>query len=897
MMRRLVFLTLALLPALAAATPWQPEASAGGFSSYRLANGFRLILAPFPDAATTRIELLVKTGSKHEGYGETGMAHLLEHMLFKGAGRRPDLKRELTALGATWNGTTNTDRTNFFATVRADPDKIDEAIRIEADRFLRPTFSAADLASEMTVVRNELERNDNDPGSLISRALQRQSFFWHGYGRPTIGARSDIENAPFSALQAFHRRHYRPDNAALIVTGKFDATRVLELSAQLFAEAKNPAAPPPTTWTREDPDRLQQRADIYREGGSTVAAAAWLLPGSSNRQTLAVGLALPALCADSWGSLRRSLVDQRKLALDVACAVQERPEYALLVANAAHGKDADAASLAAALREAVGKFARDGIDAAQLQRVRSARLRRLERARLSPEATANRLSAAEVAGDWRLSFVEQDIVSELTLDEINAALRYWIGGVAPAEVLLHHGQPARMPAPPAPENPRRLIGERDWPAPTLKIDPLPQSTAALAAATQEIPLDDPSATAALISRRTQDGMAWLSIANDFGNVDALRDRLTACQFASNLLAEGGGGIDRAELRRRLEILQARVSHSLGWISLQAPPENLAPALELLLTVRRAPNLPAAAFERDKAAAIAGLEAAARQPAALAAKQLALRFDNYPAGHPARPRPLDELKRELQALTLDDVRRCSSDFGGRSSLRIGVVGDLGEDDVRGFWQALQSLPKAAFPYRRIARPTAPTQVDTRDIVVALPRFPNADITGLAILPLRDDADDYLPLALAVRLLGGDAASRLRVRLREQEGLAYSVSASLSASAFDARAGLTIQASVASDQAEKARDILREELARALAEGFSTVEVDAGIRNWQEQRRQSLQSEGAYSQRLLHAQLTGRDDAWEAARDADIAALTRERVNAALRRHLGQAELVWAIGKGE
>lgn len=191
-MRRLALLTIALaaLPVLAAATPWQPEASAGGFSSYRLDNGFRLILAPFPDAAATRIELLVKTGSKHEGYGETGMAHLLEHMLFKGAGQRPDLKRELTALGATWNGTTNSDRTNYFATVRADPDKVDEAIRIEADRFLRPTFSAADLASEMTVVRNELERNWNATTTIPAAWLPARCNARASSGTATGGRRS-----------------------------------------------------------------------------------------------------------------------------------------------------------------------------------------------------------------------------------------------------------------------------------------------------------------------------------------------------------------------------------------------------------------------------------------------------------------------------------------------------------------------------------------------------------------------------------------------------------------------------------------------------------------------------------------------------------------------------------
>ena len=198
------------------------EVSAGGLSSYTLANGFKIILIPFPTASNVRVELLVKTGSKLEGYGETGMAHLLEHMLFKGAGDRKNVKDDLTAMGASWNGTTTADRTNYFETLSSDPLKLDEVIRLEADRFIRAKFTKADLESEMTVVRNELENSERNPSRLLFDAIGRMSFVWHGYARSTIGARTDIENTSYEELRAFHRKHYRPDNAALIVSGNFD---------------------------------------------------------------------------------------------------------------------------------------------------------------------------------------------------------------------------------------------------------------------------------------------------------------------------------------------------------------------------------------------------------------------------------------------------------------------------------------------------------------------------------------------------------------------------------------------------------------------------------------------------------------------------------------------------
>ncbi len=318
-------------PAWPAVLPTAPQArldaQAGGIASWTLANGFKIILAPFPAAGSARVELLVKTGSKLEGYGETGMAHLLEHLLFKGAGERADLKRDLTALGARWNGTTSADRTNYFETVAAEPDKIAEAIRIEADRFIRPRFTREDLASEMTVVRNEFERQEREPMPVVMRALQRLSYAWHGYGRPTIGARSDIEGAPFEALQAFHRRHYRPDNAALIVSGQFDPQQVLALAASQFAPAVNPDQPRVSHWTREPAEAATRRSELWLPAGTTLAASAWRLPGWRQREAHALDLASAAVCDPDWGSLRRELVLEQKLAASAYCGVRLQADY------------------------------------------------------------------------------------------------------------------------------------------------------------------------------------------------------------------------------------------------------------------------------------------------------------------------------------------------------------------------------------------------------------------------------------------------------------------------------------------------------------------------------------------------------------------------------------------
>lgn len=879
-----------------AAAPATLEAQAGGFSSYVLPNGFRIILAPFPAAANVRVELLVKTGSKLEGYGETGMAHLLEHMLFKSAGPRKDIKSDLTALGASWNGTTNAERTNYFETVAAEPDKVDAAIRLEADRFIRASFTREHLASEMTVVRNELERNDSDAGSLVMRALQRQSYFWHGYSRPTIGARSDIEDAPFSALQAFHKKHYRPDNAALIVSGNFDAARVLALAGKLFAEARNPAAPKITSWTREEARATTNRSELTLPAGKTIAASAWKLPGMTERETYALDLASSAICAEDWGSLRKELVLERKLAVSAYCGTQIQSDYSLLIASASAGKDADAEALSAALRGHLEKAAANGISAEQLERARQNELTAWERLESDHETLAPLLSQAELGGDWRLFFWQRDMVKAVTLAEANAALKKWLVAVNRSDVLLRHADGVSAPEIAKATPAAGLVWGKTWAPVAKSADPIPTSVGELARATQKIALDGDKARAALISRRTQGNLAWVVLANDYGNEATLSGRRAACAMGNNLLAYGGAGLSRDQLSAKLEALQAEWSLGLGGIVLEAPRQNIDAALDILLAAWAAPALPVNEFERIKSASIASLEAALKNPGNVAATQSGLRFDNYPAGHPLQPRPLEQQLAESRAVTLADATACVNDFAGISHVRLAMVGAFTPQDVSATWNKIARLPAARIPYARVRDVAVPTTVDTTPIRISMPEKPNASISGAALLAMTDESPDFPALRIAVKILGGDADSRVWKRLRETDGLAYGAGVSLAGSSFEPRSRVTLQASAASDKSEAALAALQEELVRALKEGFTEQEVSRAKKAWAEERKNMLRAEKSFAGTLAQGLYTGHDYAWVAQYDAKIARLSTAEVNAALRKYLQDAPIVWAIGRG-
>ena len=233
--------------------------SVEGITEYSLTNGLNVLLYPDNSKQTITVNMTYKVGSRHEGYGETGMAHLLEHLVFKGTPNHPNIPNELSSHGSRPNGTTWYDRTNYFETFNATEDNLKWALDLEADRMVNSYIAKKDLETEMTVVRNEFESGENNPTGVLMQRVMSTAYLWHNYGQTTIGARSDIENVPIENLQAFYRKYYQPDNAVLTVAGKIDEAKTIVLINQYFGKIPRPSRILTPTYTAEpiqDGERL-----------------------------------------------------------------------------------------------------------------------------------------------------------------------------------------------------------------------------------------------------------------------------------------------------------------------------------------------------------------------------------------------------------------------------------------------------------------------------------------------------------------------------------------------------------------------------------------------------------------------------------------------------------------
>ncbi|MGA8578386.1 MAG: pitrilysin family protein, partial [Bryobacteraceae bacterium] len=245
----------------------QKVTSVEGITEYAYPNGLHVLL--FPDASKPKVTVNVTylVGSRQEGYGETGMAHLLEHLMFRETKTRTTIKKDVSDHSSQFNGSTAWDRTNYFETVNATDENLRWALALEADRMVNTRVEKEILDKEMTVVRNEFEAGENNPLNMMFQRLLETAYLWHAYGHLPIGNRSDIEHVPIERLAAFYHKYYQPDDAVLTIAGKFDQTTILQWVAETLGRIPRPARTLEATYTVE-PTQDGERSVILRRVGS-----------------------------------------------------------------------------------------------------------------------------------------------------------------------------------------------------------------------------------------------------------------------------------------------------------------------------------------------------------------------------------------------------------------------------------------------------------------------------------------------------------------------------------------------------------------------------------------------------------------------------------------------------
>lgn len=860
-----------------------------GACEYTLKNGLRVVLLPDASKPVATVNIVYNVGSVHENYGETGMAHLLEHMLFKGTPRHPDIPGEMKKRGIEKNASTWYDRTNYFGTFPANDETLDWVLGMEADRMVNSYVAKKDLDSEMTVVRNEMEEGENNPYGILNERTLSTAFLWHNYGNDTIGARSDVENVPIERLQAFYKTWYRPDNATLVVAGKFDANATLAKIDRHFGAVAKPKTPLPAFYTVEPTQDGERMVTVRRSGDIQIVNLTYHIPGKAHPDTAALQVLVNLLSHQPSGRLHKALVET-KLAAGAYAGYFSLRGGSTSTFSLHAPKDADIAKAEAELLRIAEGFASSPITDEEVRAAKQRIANSYERDLADAGNLAMELTETIAVGDWRLYFLHRDRIAAVTVDDVNRVARTYF---KPSNRTLGRFVPTDAPdrvevaaAPPAADALKGYVGKQAMTA----GEAFDASHANIAARTETFVIGE-KLKVSLLPKDTRGDAVFVNAIFRFGDVDALRGRSKYVgNVAGALLMTGTTDMSRDEIAKRMDALKAIGGVSGGRqsasIVLQAKRETLADALALSARVLRDANYPQNEFDQYKLQMITGLEAARKEPSTVAGMAMSEYFDPWPAGHPFSSVSMDEWLAGIKAITRDELVAFHRDFYGTAEGEIAIVGDFDPAAVKTQLRALFADWRSPHAYKR--EPTRYTAVPAKTERGETPDKANAIFLARTNVSFNQDDEDYAALIVANKIFGGDPLkARLGDRLRQKDGLSYGATSDID---FDNSVGgrndagaLTIQAIVAPENMAKLDAAVREEYARFIRDGVTETEVRDAVNSLLTEREQARAEDQRLLGYLVNGLSDGRDMAWWIKADAAAKALTAARVNAAIRKH--------------
>ncbi|SHH07782.1 pitrilysin family protein [Massilia sp. CF038] len=898
----------------AAAVPGAPAAQAGrhgapvkvtsveGITEYRLANGMRVLLFPDASKPTLTTNIVYMVGSRHENYGETGMAHLLEHLLFKPTKNfglkkgTPSVVQVLNASGAEFNGTTWYDRTNYHSTFPANDANLRQMLALEADRMVNSPIDQNDLwnaktgKGEMTVVRNEFEMGENDPVNVTTERLQAVAFDWHNYGKSTIGARSDIEQVDVARLRAFYQRYYQPDNALLMVAGRFDEAKVLAQINDLFGRIPKPSRKLTPTYTREPVQDGERAVTVRRVGGTQYVGAGYHTAPSGHPDAVALEVLGHILTEAPAGRLHKALVES-KLATSVSSDSVSNLEPGYRIFGAVVPKELALGDTEAAMLKVLENLKAQPVTDAEVARARLNMMKQIELAANDTASLTVALTEAMAAGDWRLFFVQRDQLEKMDAATVQAAAEKYL---KPSNRTLGRFIPTdaaeRTEVPAAADVSGQVDGYRGraLAAQGESFDPSPAN---IEARLERFTLPN-GLRGALLSKTTKGGVVNLTLQMRTGSADALKGRGDAAALTAALLARGTERLTRQDIRDAFDKLGTVVNMGGGAtgvsVSLMTKRANLAASLALVAEILKTPTFPETEFAEILRQQINAIEQQLPEPQALADNARSRLVDATPEGHVNHVRTLPQQLADLKAVSLADVRAFHRDFYGANNITLAVVGDFDAAALKAQVTDLFGAWQATLPYVRIAATVK--EVAGQKVVIDTPEKANSTLFAVLPLALKDDHPDYPALMLANHMLGGGALhSRLANRIRQNEGLSYGVGSFLNVSARDPVGLWAAYAISAPQNTARVEAALREEVALALKDGFTEAELAEAKKGWRQAEEVARTDDGSLAGYLANYLSYGRTLDYDKAFEAQVAALKVGQVNAALRKYLDPAKV--------
>lgn len=881
--------------AVAQTTP-RPVTTVEGLKEYELSNGLRVLLIPDASQTNLVVNIVYKVGSRHEGYGESGMAHLLEHMLFKQCKKFTDIKKAIAEKGASANGTTWYDRTNYYEILSASDENLRWAIDMEADRMVNSKILPEELKKEFSVVRNEFEIGENYQAGVLTERILSSMYLWHNYGKSTIGSKEDIERVQADNLRAFYKKYYQPDNAVLVIAGKFDEKKALGYAQQYFGVIPKPTRVLQPTYTVEPPQDGERQVVLRRTGDIQYVGMAYHTPSLADKDFMANYALIEILTNDPSGILYKKLIDT-KLASGLYGYAQQLYDPGFSYFQVEVPKDKSLDSAKQALLGTMDMLGTLNFTEEDLTRARNSLAKGFDDMMSRTNDLAIALTEFIGAGDWRLLFLSRDRLEKLTVADVQAAAKkYYKPSNRTYGVFIPDAAPDRTVVAETPDIRALLNGYKGKEAAAQKAN-FENTIENISKNTEYGNLPN-GGKYTLLAKPTKGDKISATLTLRFGDDRSLTNRSEAGAVLAGMLKTGTNSRTKKQISDELDKLKTTLSFFDGPgglnISLNTDKQNLPAALNLLEDLLKNPKFDEAEFAKVKLELRSNYEADKSDPSNLAQEKLGKMLSGYPKGHPFYASSADESLEELAAVTLDDVKKYYRDFYGADHSVSAFVGELDKKPITDFLNKVFGTWNSKLPFTEIAHTYFASKGTTETIQT--PDKTNAMLVAGINLEISRKHPDYPAIVMANELLGGGVFlnSRIPQRLRENEGMSYGAGSYMNVEYKYNTGTWGLYAFFNPLYKGRLDTAMRQEVDKAVKSGFTQDELSKSVSAFLEQDKMMLGNNDNLASMLNSYLANDRKLEEFSIFESKLKALSTDAVNAAMKKYFDTSRLVMVYG---
>lgn len=880
-MRAVVLLALAALPLLAQDQELKPIAQIQGIEEYKLPNGLRIVLVPDATKPTLTMNLTVLVGSVHEGGGEAGMAHVFEHILFHSAEGFPDITETLKNLGANYNGSTSYERTNYFETVNATDENLETVIKLEAARLSKADLKPEDLEKEGKIVENEFDIGESSPQGLLFKAFMGAMYDYHNYGRSPIGTVDDFRALKIDAIRAFYKRYYRPDNAVVILTGKFERAKALGLIQKHFGGFKGTGEGRPVYTTREPAARGERRVTVRKTGDSRLVLIGYRIPGASSPESPVATVLGNMLASGKTGPLYEAVVG-KGLAASLFVGSYDLRTASPFLGLAMLPKDKDPDAVESTMIEYFEKKI-DALTQADLDRAKSTLDRDFDELLNDPEALGTQLSEYEAAGSWKILLIQRELAKKVTLDDVKKfAVKY----LRSENRVVARFEPDEKAASVIPDTEPDLSAYADllskMPATVKAVKEFDYAPSAIQTSLQWTAAGP--AKIGVITKEVKGDDVFVEFGIPLAGRAKIRESIAAGEALAGVLTERTKSMDKSETAKKLAEWKASIGVSISLdrasVSIRAKKDTLKDVMALATEMLRAPFITEEQLKEYVTKAEGQIKARKDNPMMLVMEELP-KVVFSPSDPRRGPSPEERLE-DLKKLSLEALHKFHRDYLGADGMLAGVVGQVSLDEAARLFGPLVRDWKANTPFT-IERNDAVEKVAEEKRRVETPGKPAAFSILLQPMRLSADSPEYPALDAATWVLFQDPlSSRIPKRVREQEALSYMTIGQVLCRLNGDFALIAIFSQTKPEKAETAIGFIRDELAKALKDGITAEELKSYTKSYRSRMVQQRSQDAVLAGSIPELQRWGLDFTLWAKQDAAVERLTLDDVNAAMRK---------------